>query len=148
MKKISDEILIFQLGERYSAMQVIRTRAQNISIWLLGIFTTGSGYLAQAKINLNDWQKLFLSAIVVVFYILIRFYFLNDLERGFKSQQKVAVGIEKKLGLYESSSPILPSEWKNSGGKRSSGNYFNSIYIMIGLGVIIILSGILLQGKL
>lgn len=148
MTNISNESIVFQLGERYKALQIIRERAQNTSVWLLSIFTTGSGYLIQSKIAMNEWQKLFLSFIVVVFYLLIRFYFLGDLEKGFKLQQKVAVVLEKRLGLYDKTDSILPTEWKKAGTKQTKGNFFNSVYLMVSLGTLIMLLGIIFQGHL
>lgn len=146
--KITKDILIFQLGERYNAMHIIRERAQSTSIWMFGLFATGAGWLIQSKSVLNDTQKMFLSIIVVIFYLAVRFYYLRDLNKGFISQQKTSVRIENELGLFDKDNPILPREWKNSGKKKSNGNFFNSIFIMVGLGTAILLLGILIQGRL
>lgn len=149
-KKI--EILCFQLGERYRAMHEIRNRVQNISLWLLGLFATGGGWFMQANIILNGLQKVLLGLVVAVVYSVIRFYYLYDLDKGFINQRKITAKIEDCLGLYSNNvytkKSVFPDDWKCMETKNMKGNYFSTNYVMIGLGTMILLLGILLQGKL
>lgn len=145
-KKLENGILLFQLEERYKAMHVIRDGAHNISIWMLGLFFTGAGWLTQSKSILGDKEKLFLSFIIFIFYLTVRCYYLRDLHTGFTSQQRTAARIEKELGLFDGSNPILPKEWGNSGGKKCNGKFFDATYAMVGLGTAILLLGILVNG--
>ena len=62
-KKLNENqigILISQLEERYRSIHIIRERAQNISLWVLGIFATAAGWLIQSKVELNNSKKIFI----------------------------------------------------------------------------------------
>lgn len=143
-------ILISQLEERYKAIHIIRERAQNVCLWILGLFTTVSGWLIQSKINLDGAKKLILALVIISFYLIIRFYYFKDLQKGFVSQQKVAAKIEGSLGLFNAKryckDSILPFSWKKAGQKGCEGNFFNSFYVILGLSVVILLLGLLLVG--
>ena len=150
--KFDQNILIMQLEERYKAMHVIRERTQNISLWTLGLFSTAAGLLVQNGSSLNEFRKIVLSFLVILIYLLLRFYVLKDLNAGFISQQKVAAKIEDFLKLYDKDyygkGSILPISWKEAGNKASNGNFFNTYFVMIGMAVIILLLGILFKGKI
>ena len=57
--------------------------------------------MIQNGTNLTCQQKIFFTILIGVAFIAIRFFYLSDLEKGFKSQQRVAASIEEKLGLFE-----------------------------------------------
>jgi len=145
-------ILISQLEERYKAMHIIRERAQSVSLWTLGLFATGAGWLVQSKISLDYSEKITISIIILVIYLVLRLYYLKDLRSGFIGQQKVAARIENTLGLFRKgrfcTESILPSTWQNAGEKSCEGNFFNTTFVIIGISVVILLFGIFFQGKL
>ncbi len=152
-KKLNENqigILISQLEERYRSIHIIRERAQNISLWVLGIFATAAGWLIQSKVELNNSKKIFASVVVILAYITIRFYYLGDLNKGFKGQQRVAANIEDTLGLFKegiyTEETILPSSWKLAGQKGSDGNFFDTIFVILGVAVAILILGIVLKG--
>lgn len=147
-------ILLSALEERYRSIHIIRERVQNICLWLLGIFLAVSGWVIQSTIILTTPQKIiYIVGTLVAFYVL-RFLYLTDLNRGFKTQQIVATRIEKKLQLFKpvafdgSEEPIYPENWKKSGGKDGEGKFFNSTYVLLYVGVTILVASILLKGCL
>ena len=145
------QILTDALKERYHALHKIRERVQNTSYWTLGFLITASGWIVQTSI-LNTQQKLFLTLLFFAGYILIGYIYLTDLLKGFSSQQKVAVRIEKALGLYDKGlfdsddSSIYPEIWKKSGDKNGEGKYFTTNFRMIDVGAVIFLIALWSQG--
>lgn len=114
-KKI--DVLISALEERYKAKHEIRTRLQNVSIWTLGIFVAASGWLFQSDTYLLKHEQVTLLIILsVLIYILFKTY-IKDLEKGFRTQQKAASGIEQELGFYDegtlSKNPSIPPAGKS-----------------------------------
>jgi nitrogen fixation-related uncharacterized protein len=145
------EILVAALQERYEAMRVIRERVQSIGLWSLGIMLAAAGWLMQSETFIAPKQKLlYIIALGVAFWAL-RFKYLDDLEKGFSKQQRVAVRIEKALGLYtpgefdEEEKPIYPQEWEKAGSEGGNGKFFASTYLLLYIGVAILALAILLQ---
>jgi hypothetical protein len=68
---------------------------------------------------------------LVVGVAVVRHVYLRDLEKGFRSQQRVAVRIEECLGLYRG---IYPMEWQKAGVDSSPGRFFASTYALLYLG--------------
>lgn len=154
-KKITQElrikILTDALNERYQALHKIRERVQNTSYWSLGFLITASGWIIQTN-TLNFQRKLFITLLFSAGYYLIRHVYLADLYNGFSSQQKVAVRVEKALGLYDKrlfddeNSSIYPEVWKKSGNKDGEGKYFATNFRMIDVGVVIFIIALWSQG--
>src|SRR3989338_7046848 len=94
------DILIAALEERYEAMRVIRERVQSIGIWSLGLMLAAAGWLIQSDSFVSPERKLLYLFGVGAAFIALRFKYLDDLERGFEGQQKIAVRLERALGLY------------------------------------------------
>ncbi len=143
-EKIS--ILLAALQERYNATHIIRARVENICTWTLGILVTAAGlFIGKATcLALND--KIVLSASLLAIFIILRFVFLRDLEKGFHSQFRAAARIEKILLLFDKGvydhEPVYPENWNKSGQKDCDGKYFRSNYILLYLGFVIIMSSI------
>lgn len=138
-------ILLSALGERYNSIHIIRERVQNICIWTLGILLTAAGWLVQSSVVLGIKQKILYSFILLIAFIVVRFLYLKDLSKGFKSQQSVASRIESALSLYEkdvfvtSENSIYPKKWEQSGKEDGEGNFFGSNYYLLYVGFFILL---------
>lgn len=140
------EILLKALEERYSATKVIRERVQNVCIWALGLFVTASGYILTSTNCISPSQKAYFSFIAVLSVIILRAFYLNDLERGFKTQQQIQARIENVLGLCRkgvfTEESIYPESWLHAGTKKGKGNFFLHNYILIYTGMFILLLSI------
>lgn len=150
-KKI--DILISALEERYSSMHKIRDRVQSIGIWVLGGLIAASAWIFQNEIVFRPNQKfIYIIAILVALYVL-RFIYLEDLSKGFKGQQQIAVKLEKSLGFFTpnffddaSENSMYPEKWQKAGTPDGDGKFFNSSYILIYTGVVFLILSILLSG--
>jgi len=158
LKNISNSekinVLLAALNERYKATHEIRNRVFNTCTWLMGILIGIAGWLVQAKINLNTNQKIFLLVILFVVFIIIRFFYLGDLEKGFKNQFRVACHIEDALGLYkkgyytDSKNSIFPTKWKETGKNKCDGKYFQSSYFLLYFAILALSTTIIFITKL
>lgn len=146
-KKI--EILISALEERYKSIHNIRERVQNTGIWILGILGGIGGWLIQSGIYLGFLNKIFYLLALFATYHIIRFHYLEDLNRGFKGQQRVASKIEKALNLFtpkffsDEDNSIYPNSWEKAGTEDGDGKFFETTYLLINLGFIFISIAIL-----
>lgn len=134
------DILLNALEERYSALRTIRERVQNVGIWALGLFLGGAAWLIQSPIDLSVGQKALYTIGLSIAVALLRFEYLGDLEKGFKSQQIVTARLEKALGLFNSGvfdqepDGIYPETWKKAGTGQSTGKFFQTTYLLLLLG--------------
>jgi hypothetical protein len=154
--KISEEekveILLAQLQRRYEAIEKIRERVYNISIWALGIFLGAAGLIVQGNIQLSWPAKAFL-AIAATFALVAVLSYIKDLERGFRSQFQVVVQIEKLLGFskpgfFGPEEELYPPEWKKAGTKQGKGNFFRNTHLLLYLGAALLLVAIISSGLL
>lgn len=150
-REAKTQVLLEALKERYQALHKIRERVQNTSYWTLGFLITASGWIIQSStLSLN--QKSFITFLILAGYMLVRFMYLPDLLKGFQSQQKVTVRIEKALGLFnknlftDEKEAIYPESWKKSGNTDGEGKYFITNYRMIDIGVLVFLIALWFQG--
>ncbi|HWO07253.1 MAG TPA: hypothetical protein VNM40_01560 [Candidatus Paceibacterota bacterium] len=145
------DVLITALEERYEAMRTIRERVQSVGLWALGIMLAAAGWFVQSGTLIAPKQKLlYIIALGVAFWAL-RLKYLDDLEKGFSKQQRVAVRIEKALGLYapgvfdEEEKSIYPQEWEKAGSEGGDGKFFAHTYLLLYIGITILVLAILLQ---
>lgn len=152
--KINDEekpnILIEVLKERYKALHIIRQRVQNISLWSLGLLIVASGWIVGLNEPLVKQEKYLIIFTVIVGFSVLRFFYLSDLNKGFRNQQKVVVKLEKILGLYKDafyseSGSIYPENWSGTGGKGGPGNFIFSTNLLIYTGVGIFVFSLLIR---
>ncbi len=147
-------ILISALEERYKSIHAIRDRVQSMSLWILGILAAASGWLLTTETAITSHQKLFFILGGIIIFILIRFSYLEDLNKGFKAQQQAATRAEKSLGLYEEgvfndeAESIYPKGWQNAGKMDGAGKFFETSYSLIYAGFAFLLLAILLNGGL
>ncbi len=145
------DILIAALEERYEAIRVIRERVQSIGLWALGFMLAATGWLVQSDVFISPKQKLFYTVALGVAFLALRFKYLDDLQKGFAAQQRVAVRLEKTLGLYtsgvfdESGESIYPQKWEQAGNDNGDGKFFTSTYLLLYIGIAILALAILLQ---
>lgn len=143
-KKI--EILLHALSQRYSSIEIIRERVQNVCIWTLGLFITASGWLLQSERDLDTHEKLLFSGMIVISILTLRIYYLSDLEKGFKTQQKIQAKIESILGLCKegiyADDSIYPASFLDSGSKDGKGKFFAHNYLLIYVGTTFLLIAI------
>lgn len=137
------QILLNALEERYKSIHTIRDRVQNVSLWVLGLFVTAGGWLLQSDNTFLVKEKIFFGLVILVSVIVLRVFYLNDLEKGFKAQQRIQAKIEDALGLCTPGvfvdGSIYPKEWSASGTKNGKGNFFFHNYLLIYIGTAILL---------
>src|SRR3989338_4548637 len=144
-------VLLSALDERYKSIHIIRERVQSVGIWALGILLGAGGWLIQSDTTLTYPQKVLGIVGFTTAFIALRFFYLEDLQKGFKGQQRAAACIEKVLGLFtpnffnDSSDPIYPESWQKSGTEEGDGKFFNSTYILLYVGVTFLLIAILMS---
>lgn len=137
-------ILINALDERYKSIHTIRERVQTVSIWILGILIGASGWLFQSNMCFSLHQKTLSVALLLLVWATLRWFYFNDLQKGFNSQMKVAAKIEDSLGLFDekiytdSEDSIYPKSWKKSGQKGCEGKFFDNAYglLIVGFGIL------------
>lgn len=127
-------ILLSALEERYTSIHTIRERVQSIGIWSLGILLGAGGWLTESGTILSGFEKFLYLVAVLIAFIVLRFYYLKDLHRGFKNQQRIAARLEKALGLFtpklfdDLEASVYPKEWENAGTDGGKGNFFHTNY--------------------
>jgi hypothetical protein len=140
------EILLKALEERYKSIHIIRQRVQNMCIWTLGLFVTAAGWLMQSPKELAVKEKIIFTLIILITIMVIRAFYLNDLEKGFKTQQQIQARIENVLGLCKSGifskDSIYPESWKKAGTDEGKGKFFSHNYLLIYLGTLFLLISI------
>ena len=146
------DILLLALEERYSSIHKIRERVQNICVWGLGLLLGASGWLFQSEFFLTSLQKTIAIFSVIVAFVVLRFVFLENLQKGFKGQQHTAVQLEKILGFFtpktfnDSEESIYPKNWESAGTEKGDGKFFNSTYALLYVGITFFIIAILLNG--
>jgi hypothetical protein len=145
------EVLIAALKERYESLHKIRDRVQSSGIWILGILFAASGWFLQDDRGLGLSKKVTFAAAALFAFLVFRYSFLADLRKGFKNQQIAAASIEEKLGLYEEGKyaqkgTVYPLSWKDSGTKSGDGKFFNTIYLLLWIGILFLSGSIFLSG--
>ncbi len=149
-KKI--DVLLSALEERYASLHKIRERVQSVCLWALGLLLGAGAWLMQSDVILSALQKAFVIVIILVAFVILRFVYLNDLYKGFTSQQRVAARLEKALYLYapgifnDSDKPLYPQEWERAGTGENEGNFFRSTYILLYFGIAFIILAIIFNG--
>jgi hypothetical protein len=146
-------ILVSALEARYHALDAIRDRTQSICIWALGLLLAAAGWLVQKNAILGDDQTAVFCIGVAASWIVLRLVFLADLRRGFRAQQRVAAGLEDLLGLYAphrfgpESEAAYPEAWRRAGAKGGRGRFFQSTYLMLDVGLMMLLVAILSRSE-
>ena len=149
-KKI--DVLLSALEERYASIHKIRERVQSVCLWALGLLLGAGAWLMQSNIILTAIQKASTIVVILIAFVILRFVYLNDLYKGFSTQQRVAARLEKALYLYapgvfdDSDKPLYPQEWEKAGMGESDGKFFRSTYILLYFGVFFIILAILFNG--
>jgi len=142
-------ILITALQERYESMRAIRERVQSIGVWALGLLLAAGAWLIENSTPLTYTQKVIYILGAAVAFIVLRFYYLENLHLGFKGQQRVAARIEKALGLFTAGTfdtekdSIYPESWEHAGKENGSGKFFEMSYLLLYVGVAFVIVAIL-----
>jgi len=137
-KKI--DIIISGLQERYNAQHIIRKRVQDIGLWVLGVLTATSGWILTNSCFVNLGNGVGFIIFSISCYIVLRYCYLADLNKGFKDQQKVASKLEKLLGFYDADffkkdlEFIYPESWLHAGTTKGEGRFFKTTYYLLYLG--------------
>src|SRR5689334_5219671 len=87
-------ILLAALEERYKSLHVIRERVQSIGVWALGLMIGAGGWLLQNQVQMGFLQKCICIIGVAIAFIVLRFNYIANLNKGFKAQQQTAVRLE------------------------------------------------------
>lgn len=142
-------ILLQALEERYKSVHVIRDRVQSTCLWILGLFVTAAGWLIQSNHDLTILEKIFVTIIILFTITLVRFFYLHDLQKGFKTQQQIQAKIESALGLCRDNifitGSIYPETWSNAGTNKGNGKFFFHNYLLIYFGTVSLLVAIWLN---
>jgi len=134
-------------------MHAIRNRIQNICTGSLGLVLAAVGLLIKIEGVLTSLQKLICIISTIVAFAVLRFVFLEDLNKGFRGQQRVAARIEKALGLYtpgffdDETATVYPEKWMKAGAENGDGKFFASTYLLLYTGVAFLLVAILMNGS-
>lgn len=145
-------ILLAALEERYRSLHIIRDRVQNVCIWTLGVLLAASGWLVQSDVILSCRHKIAYVIGLLAAFAVLRFLYLADLNKGFKSQQQVAVRIELSLRLFQPGAlntpdqSIYPKAWEHALEKGGEGRFFLSTYMLLYTGLAILIFTILFKG--
>lgn len=137
------DILLAALQERYSAVHTIRERVQTVALWVLGLLVAGAGWFFQSDICIGLIEKMVLAFFAFAIWMVIKFFYFKDLEKGFNSQRVVLAKIEEALGFFEKSyftnkdEALYPESWKKSGQKNCEGNFMKNNYNLVALGFLI-----------
>lgn len=137
MKVLNDEknmVLLSALEERYRSIHIIRDRVYNFSLWTLGILLGSAGWLFQSSIHLCVYEKVGIIFLLFISSTILKLFYLDNLQKGFKSQRDIASKLESLLGFYDEENPIYPLSWKTV----KEGNFFKNNIIIILLGVFIL----------
>ncbi len=146
-KKI--DILISALQERYNAQHIIRKRVEDIGLWTLGILSVAAGWVLTHEGFFSCENSFVFIGFIVLCYIVLKYLYLNDLNKGFRSQQKTAVKIERLLGFYdpnffkEETDSLYPEEWLSAGTDEGEGKFFQTTYYLLYLGFGILIFSII-----
>jgi len=103
----------------------------------------------QSKIILTRPQKILAIIGIATAFLVLRFVYLEDLRKGFNGQQRAAARLEKTLGLFtsgifdSSDEPIYPKSWEKAGTEESNGQFFDSTYALLYVGVVFLVITIL-----
>lgn len=144
------EVLLAALSERYESLRAIRDRVQTIGLAVIGLLLGATGWLIQSEKHFTWAEKGAAAFILISAVAVLRFSFLADLEKGFRTQLRVAAKIEKALGFYTPgefksvSDTIYPEEWSHAGENDGPGRFFNSTYRLIYVGTLTLLLTLLL----
>ncbi len=145
-------ILLAALDERYKSMHMIRERVQSTGVWALGLLVAAGGALLQSGVVLPSEQVLLYVIGTLIAFGILRFRYLEDLQKGFKSQQRVTVRLEQSLGLFtpgvfdDDSKSVYPEDWKRAGNGEGGGKFFETTYLLLYVGVAFLLASIVLSG--
>jgi hypothetical protein len=141
-----EEILLEALSERYRSLAVIRDRVQAVALWVLGLLAAASGWIIVEHPLLSCERRVSFSLMVIVIFLLLRLIYFRDLQRGFVTQQRVAVRIETELGLYGpelnksgQGESIYPESWQKAGNTDGGGRFFKTNSLLLLAGVILFL---------
>ena len=146
------DVLIAALEERYSSIHKIRDRVQSTGVWALGLLLGASGWLIQSEVYLTSTQKSLGILGVLAAFVALRFFYLEDLQKGFKAQQQTAAKLEKALGFFTpgffdgSDKTLYPESWEHSGTDKGSGKFFDTTYMLLYIGFVFLILVIFLNG--
>ena len=145
-------ILLECMKERNNSIRTIRERVQSLCLWSLGIMLAASGWILQGGITISLPGKVLFSLILISCFLVLRFFYIEDLRKGFKSQQEILIKVEKALKLYDENvfnsdaESLYPECWKNCCKEDGEGRFFQSSEALLYLGAIILLLIIWLNG--
>ena len=129
-KKI--DILMMQLGERYTALHQMRDRSMTFTLWLLGL-GLGMAWLLMCEVTLDAVQILFTILLLCVLAA-SSILFLRGIQRGFSKNREIVIGLETALSLYDNdayglAAPVLPKEFSSSKCRWSG--HFETLYALL-----------------
>lgn len=127
------DVLLALLQERYTASHNMRDRSMQFAFWVLGL-GTGLAWLLITETSLSFYQKIMLSVILVLFWLL-SFLVEWAIDRGFDTNRRVTITIEDALhlfdaGAYVADRSILPTSYRNT--KKTWSSHFLWIHVLIG----------------
>lgn len=133
------EILLAALAACYVAIDKIRDRVENISLWIMGLQFAAAGWLLQSQQHFSCLEKGVLLVTLFLAISFIRYRYFENLEKGFIGQRKTAVRIAETLHLYEKgyyghSESMYPQEWTDIDGPKKQGHYFKNSFILLWIG--------------
>jgi len=98
------------------------------------------GWLLQSEAELTASERWISVLGLGVAILVLRFWYLADLQKGFVGQQRVAATIEGALGFFTPGAlgtqdrTIYPSSWSEAGKRDGKGQFFASTYGLMYVG--------------
>lgn len=138
------QVLMRALDERYKAMHVVRERAQSVAIWSLGTLLVASGWMVQKEASFDLNVRIVITILVFAAFYVLKEHYIRDLDKTFQSQHRVAVRIERTLGLYDrgvfSEESMYPEVWMTDSADKKQRGFFFANYRLLYVGVFIFLA--------
>ena len=134
-RKLSEELLMFQLKERYESMHVLRDRIQSICLRILLILLWISWWLTQWKLEFSCCEKCATIILLIVCMLLFYFYFEN-LKIGWLSQHNLAIQLEQRLGLFEWT---MPTKFRENESRPFLNHHYRLLWFWVAVLFICIL---------
>jgi hypothetical protein len=146
-KKI--DILLSALQERYNAQHIIRSRVQNTGVWVVGILGAIGGWILKERPCFTLTEVILIIGFFSIALYIIRCVYLEDLNKGFKGQQRSASRVEKALGFYKKDEfikddTLYPESWEKAGTEDGEGRFFKTTFYLIYLGFAFVILALVL----
>lgn len=137
------QVLMAQLGERYSAWHQMRSRSMQFTLWILGLAVAVSWKLLQEPCA-DSYQRI-AATVLVLSMGGASLYFLTSLARGVQKNREALINVETALGNHATGQflqerAVLPAEYTDTRPRPSS--HFRTLYTLLTVTFLYLLAAI------